>query len=71
MDDSGGLSFAPVHLEDDGAACSARVEGLEPGTRYLFRVSAVNAEGSSDHSKVGAAIDLAARLAADFPAFPA
>ena len=56
MDEWGGLSFAPVHMEVDGMACSARVEGLEPGMRYLFRVSAVNSEGSSDHSEVGAAL---------------
>ena len=56
-----------MHLEDDGAAYSARVEGLEPGTRYLFRMSAVNVEGSSDHSEVGAAADLAARFTADMP----
>ena len=60
-----------MHLEDDGTACSARVEGLKPGTRYLFRVSAVNAEGSSDHSEVGEALHLAAGLAADSSAFPA
>ncbi len=55
VDESGGLMFTPVRLDDDGLAGSTRVETLAPGTRYLFRVLGVNAEGSSGWSEIGKA----------------
>lgn len=55
VDESGGLMFTPVRLDDDGLAGGLRVETLAPGTRYLFRVLAVNAVGSSGWSEIGKA----------------